>query len=95
MFGLGIGLYWLCQLYIWILIGRMIISWIPMFAPTWRPSGAITSVFEIIYTLTDPPIKFMRRFVPPLNLGGVSLDLGFMLVFIAILVLQRLFLLVF
>lgn len=77
------------QIYIWILLVRMIISWVPMFAPQWRPKGLVASLFEIVYTLTDPPIKAFRKVIPPLNLGGVSLDLAFMAVFVAILVLQR------
>lgn len=82
-------LFMLLQVYIWLLIARMIVSWVPMFAPQWRPKGLIASLFEIIYTLTDPPIKAFRRFVPPLNLGGVSLDLAFMAVFLLVYVLQR------
>ena len=67
----------------------MIISWIPIFAPQWRPKGLLASLFEVIYTLTDPPIKALRKVIPPLNLGGVSLDLAFIAVFILIYILQR------
>ena len=77
------------QLYLYILIARMIVSWVPLLAPQWRPQRLLASLFEIIYTLTDPPIKLLRRVIPPLNLGGVSLDLAFMAVFLLILVLQR------
>ncbi len=82
-------LFLACQLYIWVLIARMIISWIPLIVPHWRPGRLVASVFEIIYTLTDPPINFLRRFIPPLNLGGVSLDLAFMAVFVLIYMIQR------
>ena len=77
------------QLYLYILIARMIVSWVPLLAPQWRLQRLLASLFEIIYTLTDPPIKLLRRVIPPLNLGGVSLDLAFMAVFLLILVLQR------
>lgn len=89
MQSVGWILFLLLQVYIWLLIARMIISWIPMFAPHWRPVGLVASVFEVVYTLTDPPIKAFRKFVPPLNLGGVSLDLAFMAVFVLVYVLQR------
>ena len=55
----------------------------------------MASVFEIVYTLTDPPIKALRKLIPPLNLGGVSLDLAFMAVLILIVVLQRVVIAVF
>lgn len=88
-------LFLLLQVYIWLLIARMIISWIPMFAPQWRPKGLLASLFEVIYTLTDPPIKALRKVIPPLNLGGVSLDLAFIAVFILIYILQRVVIAVF
>lgn len=91
----GSILFWALQFYTWILLARMVISWVPMFAPQWRPRGLVASVFEIVYTLTDPPIKALRKLIPPLNLGGVSLDLAFMAVLILIVVLQRVVIAVF
>ncbi len=91
----GYVVYMALQIYIWVLLGRMLISWIPMFAPQWRPKGLIASLFEIIYTLTDPPIKALRKVIPPLNLGGMSLDLAFMAVIVLIVVAQRVILAVF
>lgn len=91
----GWVLYMALQIYIWVLLGRMLISWIPMFAPQWRPKGLIASLFEIVYTLTDPPIKALRKVIPPLNLGGMSLDLAFMAVIVLIVVAQRVILAVF
>lgn len=90
MHSLGLLLIAALQIYIYLLIARMIISWVPMFAPQWRPTGIVASGFEIVYTLTDPPIKAVRRVVPPLNLGGVSLDLAFMVVFVLVYILQSL-----
>lgn len=91
----GFVLLKLLQVYIYVLIARMIISWIPMLAPQWRPKGIVASLFEIIYTLTDPPIKALRKIIPPLNLGGLSLDLAFMVVFIGCYVLQSVVIAVF
>jgi YggT family protein len=55
-----------------------------MFRPDWRPRGILMPLAEIIYTLTDRPLSFVRRFVPPLRLGPVALDLSFILLFFAI-----------
>ena len=73
--------------FILILIGRMIISWIQAFARSWQPTGIILVVAEIIFTVTDPPLKFLRRYIPPLNLGTVRLDLSFMVLYIVVLIL--------
>ena len=86
---IGIGLIRLLGLYLYILIARMIISWIPFIAPTWRPPRVLAVIFELVYSLTDPPIRACRKFIPPLNLGTVSLDLGFMVVFFGVYLLQR------
>lgn len=55
-----------------------------MFARNWRPNSFVLAVFEIIYSLTDRPMKLVQRYVPPLRLGGVALDLSFIVLLIAI-----------
>ena len=74
-------------LYLVILIGRMIFGWVQVFAREWRPSGILLVVAEGIFTATDPPLKFLRRFIPPLRLGMVAMDLSFMVLFIVVLIL--------
>jgi YggT family protein len=74
-------------IYLVILIGRMIFSWIQVFARDWRPSGILLVLAESIYTVTDPPLRFLRRFLPVLRIGMVALDLSFMVLFIVILIL--------
>ena len=63
---------------------RLIIDYVRIFARNWRPNSVLIAFFEFIYTITDPPMKFVGRFVPPLRLGGVSLDLSFIVLLIAI-----------
>jgi len=82
-------LYYLLTIYLVILIGRMIFSWIQAFARSWRPTGIVLVVAETIFTLTDPPLKFLRRFIPPLRLGTVAMDLSFMVLFIVVLILLQ------
>ncbi len=67
---------------------RIIIDYIRMFARSWRPNALVLGVFEVIYTVTEPAMSFVRRFIPPLRLGGVALDLSFIVLLIAINLLQ-------
>ncbi len=80
-------LFYVLTIYLVVLIGRMIFGWIQVFAREWRPSGIILVIAEGIFTATDPPLKFLRRFIPPLRLGMVAMDLSFMVLFIVILIL--------
>lgn len=72
------------QLYFFVLIGRLIFDWVQIFARDWRPSGPILVLANGIYSLTDPPLRALRRVIPPLRLGGVALDLGFLVLIIAV-----------
>ena len=67
---------------------RIIIDYVRMFARSWRPNTIVLGLFEIVYTITEKPMAFVRRFIPPLRLGGVSLDLSFIVLLIAINLLQ-------
>ncbi len=61
-----------------ILLGRLVLDWVQAFARDWRPRGAILVVAEFVYTITDPPLKALRRVIPPLSLGNIRLDLAFL-----------------
>ena len=71
------------QIFIYALLGRLIFDYIQMFSRTWRPRGPVLYLVEGIYTLTDVPVKFVGRFVPPLRLGAISLDMSFIVLFFA------------
>ncbi len=77
-------IYLLLLLYLFVLIGRLIFDWIQVFSRDWRPSGVVLVVAELVYTLTDPPLNWLRRYIPPLRLGAIALDLGFIILFLAI-----------
>ncbi|RKQ36175.1 YggT family protein [Kocuria tytonis] len=70
------------------LLGRLVLDWVQMFARGWRPRGLALVAASTIYSLTDPPMNALRRLVPPLRFGGVSLDLGFLILVFAISILQ-------
>ena len=76
------------------LFARIIIDYVRMFKRDWRPSPFLSSIFEVIYSVTDPPMKFVQRFVPPLRVGGIALDLSFIVILIALSLLQRVILIV-
>lgn len=71
-------------LYLLLLIGRMIIGLIMMFARDFRPTGPTVVVFESVMLATDPPLKALRRVLPPLRLGQISFDLAFLVLFIGL-----------
>jgi YggT family protein len=83
---LRIVLDYVLYLFLFVLIVRMVFSWIQSFSRDWRPKGAILIIAESVFTVTDPPLKFLRRFIPPLRLGMVALDLSFMVLFIVVLI---------
>ncbi|MCU0300465.1 MAG: YggT family protein [Candidatus Nanopelagicales bacterium] len=71
-------------LFLLLLIARMIIGLIMVFARDYQPTGAIVVIFESVMTVTDPPLRALRKVIPPLRIGQVSLDLAFLVLFIAL-----------
>ena len=82
--------FYVLSIYLVLLIARMILSWIQAYAREWRPSGILLVVAEGVYSATDPPLRFLRRYIPTLRLGSVALDLSFMLLFLVVYVLWQL-----
>ena len=74
-------IYWL------LFIVRIVFDLVQSFARSWRPRGPILLLAEAIYTVTDPPLRVLRRVVPPLRLGAVQFDLAFLIVLILLQVL--------
>ena len=87
---LKIVLTYVLWLYLLLLIGRLIISWIQAFSRDWHPTGVVLVIAEVMYTATDPPLRLLRRYIPTVRLGTVALDLSFMVLFLVILVLLQL-----
>ncbi len=77
-------LYWL------VMIGRLVFDFVQVFARTWRPSGLLLLVAEAIYTITDPPLRLLRRVIPPIRIGSVQFDLAFLIVLIGLQILINL-----
>ena len=85
---LGVLVYQLLSLYVYVLIGRIIIDYVMMFSRSWQPRGFVLALVDVVFRLTDPPLRFLRRFIPPLRLGSVSLDLSFLVLIFGVQILS-------
>ncbi|HWU29736.1 MAG TPA: YggT family protein [Microbacterium sp.] len=74
-------------LYMIVLLARLVLDYIPMFNRGWRPKGVGLVLAEVVFTLTDPPIRFFRRVIPPLRIGTIALDFGWTLTMILVIIL--------
>jgi YggT family protein len=67
-----------------LLIARLVLDYVQMFARSWRPHGPLLVIAEVVYTVTDPPLKALRKVIPPLRMGSVSLDLSFLVLVVLV-----------
>ncbi len=74
-----------------ILIIRLIMEWVFVFSRSFRPTGFVAVLLELVYTVTDPPLKALRRIIPPLRIAHVSIDLAFIVLFVLVFVLRDVF----
>ena len=81
--------FYVLSIYLVLLIARRILSWIQAYARSWSPSGILLVIAEGVYSATDPPLRFLRRYIPTVRLGSVALDLSFMLLFLVVYVLWQ------
>jgi YggT family protein len=77
-------LYLALWLFFLLLIARLVLDYIQMFARSWRPHGPLLVVAEFVYTITDPPLKALRRVIPPLRIGQITLDLSFLVLVVLV-----------
>lgn len=75
----------------WLLVvSRVVVELVRAFAHEWRPAGGVAVTLETIYTVTDPPVKLLRRLIPTVRIGGVGLDLSIMVLLLVVFILMRL-----
>ena len=72
-----------------LLLARLVLDYVQMFARAWRPRGIVLVAAETIYTVTDPPLRALRRLIPPIRFGGVAVDLAWMVLFFLVVVLMN------
>jgi YggT family protein len=80
----GVILVYFLTIFLVLLVARMVMDYVFMFARSYQPKGPAVVALEVLYSCTDPPLKFLRRFIHPLRLGGVSLDLSFLVLFVIV-----------
>ncbi|GIG23152.1 hypothetical protein Cch01nite_38760 [Cellulomonas chitinilytica] len=70
-------LYFVVLAFFLLLLVRLVLDWVQFFAREWRPRGVALIIAEVTYSVTDPPLRALRRFLPPVGIGSVRLDLAF------------------
>ena len=76
----------LLYLFLLFLIGRLVLDYVRQFARSWRPTGVVLVLAEVTYTVTEPPLKLLRRFIPNVRLGNLAFDLSFTVLFLVVLI---------
>jgi YggT family protein len=83
----------LIQTVLWIflllLFARMVLSWVPVLVRDWEPHGPVLVVAELVYSVTDPPLRALRKVLRPVRVGNVMLDLAFIGLYILVSILMR------
>ena len=74
--------------YLLVLFVRMILDWVLVLSPRWYPRGFVASLIRVIYALTEPPLRWLRRYIPPLPMGRIQLDVSFMVLYAALIIIQ-------
>ena len=74
----------LLWLYFVVLLVRFVFDLVRALSRDWEPHGLVLIFAEAVYTITDPPLKLLRKLIPPLKLGGIALDLSFLVLVIVL-----------
>jgi YggT family protein len=77
-------LYYVLLAFFLALVARFVLSLIVMFAPQWHPKGPLLLLFELIYSVTDPFLRPLRRILPPIGAGGIRVDLSMLMLFVLV-----------
>ena len=74
--------------YIAVLFVRMILDWVAVLSPRWYPRGLLAEIIDVIYRVTEPPLRRLRRYIPPIRMGAVALDMSFIVLYFLLVVLR-------
>ncbi|WP_456825220.1 YggT family protein [Cellulomonas sp. P5_E12] len=83
-------LFYVVLVFFLLLLVRLVLDWVQFFARDWKPSGIALVIAEATYSVTDPPLKALRRILPPVGIGSVRLDLAFLVLVLGCSVLMSL-----
>ncbi len=82
-------LYYMLFFFWLLLTARIVVELVRAFARDWRPAGGVAVSLETVYTVTDPPVKALRRVIPMVRVGRVGLDLSIMVLLLVVFILMR------
>jgi YggT family protein len=85
---IGTVINYALSLFLMVLFARMILSWVPVLVRDWQPRGPMLVAAEIVYSVTDPPLRMLRKVLRPVRVGNVMLDLAFIGLIIVIYILR-------
>lgn len=88
MFIVGSIINWVLLLFLLVLFARMVLSWVPVLVRDWEPRGPMLVVAELVYSITDPPLRMLRKVLRPVRIGNMMLDLAFIGLFITVSILR-------
>lgn len=77
-------IYLALSVFMYLLMARIVVSFIDSFVRDWRPRGAALVFASTVNRTTEPLLGLVRKAMPPVNFGGVQLDLSFILVFFVV-----------
>ncbi len=87
---MGLIAYWILQGYFYVLMARFVIDLVRSINPVWRPRGLLIVPIELVMTVTDPPLKVLRRVIKPVRVGPIAFDLAWTVLLFAIIILRNL-----
>lgn len=79
---------WIIDAYITVLFVRMILDWVSVLAPRWYPKGVVASLINVVYQLTEPPLRWLRRYIRPILMGPIAMDVSFIVLYTALVALR-------
>lgn len=79
---------WIIDAYITVLFVRMILDWVSVLAPRWYPKGVVASLINVVYQLTEPPLRWLRRYIRPIPMGSIAMDVSFIVLYTALVALR-------
>ncbi|MEY2698420.1 MAG: hypothetical protein RL720_376 [Actinomycetota bacterium] len=85
---LGVVLYYALLVFVIAMWARLILDFLRAMRPGWRPPSFLLVISGFVYTLTDPPMKSVRRFVKPMSFGAIALDFGWTVVMLGAIILM-------
>ena len=79
---------WIIDAYITVLFVRMILDWVSVLAPRWYPKGVVASLINVVYQLTEPPLRWLRRYIRPIPMRPIAMDVSFIVLYAALVALR-------